>query len=74
MSSTVGKMSTCFETLYPLATLEPPRSMDEERDMEALLVDGVAVQEAAVLAEAFAMVAVDDEDRLLVDPELLILV
>src|SRR3712207_8656700 len=42
--------------------------------MEALLVDGVAVQEAAVLAEAFTVVAEDYEDRLLVDPELLVLV
>jgi hypothetical protein len=56
------------KTLDPLAVLEPPRGVNDERYLQSLLPDGVAVHEAAVLAEAFSMVAEEDEDRLVIEP------
>src|SRR5215210_1370939 len=48
--------------------------MDQKGYPQALLVDGIAVEVAAVLAEALAVVAVDDEDRVFVKAHLLVLV
>src|SRR5215203_6069558 len=53
--------------------LETPGGVDDERDLEALLVGVVFVHVAAVLAEAITMVAEYDEDRILVEPQLLVL-
>src|SRR5215210_65743 len=48
--------------------------MDEKRDMEALLVDVVAVHVASVLVEAFTVVPIQDKDRVLVKPQPLVLI
>src|SRR5829696_10003298 len=61
------------QPLDPLAALEPARRVDEQRYPQSLLVGVVTVYIAAVLAEALAMVAVDDEDGVLVEPQLLVL-
>ena len=61
------------DPLDPLAVLEPPGGVDDERDPEALFVGVVFVDVAAVLAEALPMVAEDYEDRVLVEPQLLVL-
>src|SRR5215203_7418269 len=61
------------QLLDPLAALEPSRRVDEQRYPQSLFVDGVAVQKAAVLAEALAVVAIEDEDGVLVEPQLLVL-
>ena len=47
--------------------------MDEERHPEPLVVDHVVVLLDAVLAEALAVVAHDDEDRIVVEAELFVL-
>src|SRR5918998_3030701 len=62
------------EPFYSFAALEAAWRVDQEGYPQALLVDGVAVEIAAVLAEALPVVAVDDEDRLLVQAHLLVLV
>src|SRR3954468_20577141 len=60
--------------LDPLAVIEPTRGVYEKRDMKALFVDGVSVHPTSVLSEALPMVAKDDEDRIVVEPQFLVLV
>jgi hypothetical protein len=53
--------------------LEPPGGVDDKGDPEAFLVGVVFVHVAAVLAEALPVIAEDDEERVLVEPQLLVL-
>src|SRR5918998_5783282 len=61
------------EALDPLAVLEPSRGVDQEGHLEALFPHSIVVLEPTVLAEALAVVAVEDEDGVLVKPQLLVL-
>src|SRR5215207_1151494 len=58
----------------PAALRETLRVDDEQGYPQSLLVDGIVVLVEAVLAEAFAVVAVDDEDGVVVKAEPLVLV
>ncbi len=62
------------EALYPLAVLEPSGGVDQEGYLDALFPHDVVMLEPAVLAEGLPVVAVDDEDGVLVEPHLLVLV
>src|SRR5215207_4836475 len=62
------------QPLYSRAVLEPLGVVDDQRHFEALLIDSIAVQETTVLAEALPMVPEDDEDRVVVEPKLLVLI
>src|SRR3954469_11652665 len=59
------------EALNPHAILKPLGIVDDERYSKALLVDGVTMQQAAMLTEALPVIAVDDEDRIIVEAQLL---
>ena len=56
-------------TLFP-----PPGLVDDERYVQAFLVDGVIVLLEAVLVEPLPVVPEDDKGCLLVEPEFLVLV
>src|SRR5215218_1248114 len=58
------------EPFYLLAVLEPPGGVDQKRYLEPLLVDGVVVPQGPLLAKAFPVIAVDNEDRTLAEPKL----
>jgi hypothetical protein len=46
-----------------------PGRADDQRHVHQLLVDGVAVADAAVLVELIAVIGHDDHRRLVVDPQ-----
>src|SRR5919199_1073616 len=54
------------QPLYALAIPEPSRGVDHERYPQALLIGGVAVHKPVVLAEAFPMIAEEDEDGVVI--------
>src|SRR5215207_2043896 len=62
------------QPLNPLAIWEPSWGVDDQRHFEPLLIDGVVVLVASVLAEAFSMIAEDDEDGVIVQPQFLVLI
>src|SRR5918998_2414997 len=62
------------EALDPLAVLEPSRGVDQEGHLDALFPHSIVMLEPTVLAEALAVVTVDHEDGVLVEPKLLVLI
>src|ERR687894_1738948 len=58
----------------PLSVFKPARSMDDQRYPYTLLVGGIPMHEATMLAEALTVIAEDDEDGVLVEPKPLVLI
>src|ERR671933_1505806 len=53
---------------------EPARGVDQEGHLEALLPDDIVMLVTAMLSEALAMVSIQDEDSIVVEPKLLVLI
>src|SRR5829696_1664695 len=66
----VGEVGQSF---HPRTTLERTRGVNQEWHPETFLPDGIVVLVAAVLAESLAVITVEDEDGVLVEPQLLVL-
>src|ERR671932_2385363 len=57
-----------------LTAFEPAGGVDQEGHLEALLPDDIVMLVTAVLSEALAMVSIQDEDGIVVEPKLLVLI
>src|SRR3712207_3813307 len=58
----------------PLSVFKPARSVDNQRYPYTLLVGGIPMHEAAMLAEALPKISEENEDGVLVEPKPLVLI
>ena len=67
-ASTVGKTSTrltCAVDAHPVQLVD--RAGDDERHVERVVVDEIPVRPLAMAPQPLAMIADDDDDRLLIE-------